>query len=102
MEKIGVGAKRRLNRRWRNRAPSTSALLSPMKRHLDWLIRFAQLTAQRAYTLQWLALPLKIALLHGESGPPCNIWLIWPTRVQNPNGMYLYRSVQPFLHGSRS
>ena len=41
---------------------------------------------------------LKIAPLHGRSGPPSTACFPRPTRVHNPN---VSRLVQPFLHSSR-
>jgi len=47
-----------------------SAHLSPQpKRQVDRLSRFAQLTAESPYTLQWASLSPKLPLSIGESGP---------------------------------
>jgi len=64
------------------------------KRHLDRFGHFAQLTAECPYTLQWDALPpSKLPLLTGASGPACNTWFPGPTRVHNPNGIWIGSAV---------
>jgi len=48
-----------------------SAHSSPQsKRQMDRFSRFAQLTAESAYTLQWALLSIRIASSHGGSGHP--------------------------------
>jgi len=42
------------------------------KRQIDRFSRFAQLTAERPYTLQWAPLSRKIAPTHGDLDPPSN------------------------------
>jgi len=66
-------------------------ILRPMRVHNrngKWIgsAVFAQLTAQSAYTLQWVPLPTRIALSHGDLDLPCNTWCFGPMRAHNPNG----------------
>jgi len=66
------------------------------KRHLSRFgsAVFAQLTAERPYTLQ-LPVPfqLKIASSHCEIWTPINTWFIGPTQVHNPNGISIGSAV---------
>jgi len=60
------------------------AILSPQpKRYLDRFSRFAQMTAECPYTLQWDA-PLKIAPTHGGSEPTSNTWSLGRHRSPQP------------------
>jgi len=54
--------------------PSNTCLLGPIRVHILIDIWIGSTTADNPYTLQWAtpSPPLKIALLHGESEPPCN------------------------------
>jgi len=53
----------------------------------------AQLTAECHYTLQWAApFPLKIAPAHGIC-TPSNTCFLGPTRVHNPNGIWIGSAV---------
>jgi len=55
---------------------------------------FAQVTAESPYTLKLAApFPLKIAPMHGGSGPISNTWFLGPTWVYNPNGMSISSAV---------
>jgi len=51
------------------------------------------MTAECPYTLQWDALPLKIVPSHGGSGPPSNTWFPGPSRVLNPNSIWIGSAV---------
>jgi len=76
--------------------PSDSAILNGISIGSDI---FAQLMAQRPYTLQW-ATPFSknCHFPWGSSGPPSNTWFLWTTRVHTQTAS---RSVNPFLQGSR-
>jgi len=51
---------------------------------------FAPFMAESPYILQRTTpSPLKIAPLHGASGPSSNIWFLGSTEVQNPNGILI-------------
>ena len=64
------------------------------KRHLSRFSRFAQMTPECPYTLQWDApSPLKIAPSHWLSGPTSNTWFFGPTRILNPNGISIGAAV---------
>jgi len=60
---------------------------------------FAQVTAERPYTLEWAASPRsKLPLLIGGSGPHLIHYLLGPPE---PTTQTESRSVRPFLHNSR-
>jgi len=55
---------------------------------------FAQLTAQRPYSLQWATpFPHKIASSPEGSGPPSNEWFLGPTRGHNQTGISIGSAV---------
>jgi len=45
------------------------------------------------YTLQWAALPPKLSLPLGVSGPPANTWFLGSTRVRIPKGISIGSAV---------
>ena len=59
------------------------------KGHLDWFSRFCTAHGRRASLYFTVGCPsLKIAPIHGVSGPPSNTsWFLWPTEVLSHNGM---------------
>ena len=56
---------------------------------------FAQLTAERLYTLQWVPLSQKLPVPIRGSGPASNTLFLGPIQAQNPSSTLL---VQPSLH----
>jgi len=66
------------------------------KRHLDWFSRFAQLTAERPYTLQRIAppspspekLPFSMGIWTAS-----NPWFVGLTRFHKPNGILIGSAV---------
>ena len=67
------------------------------KRHLDRFSRFAQLTAECPYTLQWAAPPPQNCPFPWQVRSPSSTWFLGPTRVLNQTAS---RSVQPCFQGS--
>jgi len=66
----------------------------------DQFSRFAQMTTECPYTLQWDApFPLKIAASHGGIWTPSNARFSGPTRVLNPNGISIGSAVFARLTG---
>jgi len=65
--------------------PSTHRSWRP-KRHVGRFNHFAQLTAECRHACQGMSFPLKIAPLHGGSGPHL-IRFLGPHQVHNPNGI---------------
>jgi len=61
------------------------------KRHLDRFSRFAHMTVECPYTLQWDAPAPKMPM--GRSRPPSNTWFREPTRVFSPNGISIGSAV---------
>ena len=71
-----------------------------VKRYLDRFSRFAVLTEEVPYIVEWVSpFPLKIALVHGGSGSPSNTWFLAPARVHFPNDISIGSTVS---QGSQS
>jgi len=63
-----------------------SALSSPQpKWQINWFSRFAQVTTESPYTLQWASLSPKIAPYHRGLDPHLTQFLGWPIQAHNPN-----------------
>jgi len=88
---------------WRIWTPSNTWFLGPMRAHNPngtsiGSAVFAQMTAERLYTLQWFArCLLKVVPSHAEIWTPCNIWYLGPPKSSNQTAS---RSLLPFLQCS--
>ena len=75
---------------------------SHAKRHLDRFSHFCTIHGRMSlYFTIGSPFSLKIALSHGASGPPSNIWFLRPTRVHNPNSISINLAVFA-VHSSRT
>jgi len=64
------------------------------KWHLDQFSHFCTVYGRESLYFTWTTpSPIKIAPLHGASGPSSNTWFLGSTQVQNPNGILISSAI---------